>query len=106
MQILRIFEEISQPRNCSQDEDKATKLSRAAKADVRLSELMNQQQQRIDRCYMNMLRKMTRNGFRRVEGTFKFALSNGELLQICGTTSATDYIAQQQKNYRLRQMSC
>ena len=46
-----------------------------------------------------MLRKMVRKGYRRIEGTYRYAISNEQLLQICGATCVGDYIAKQQKKF-------
>ena len=61
--------------------------------------LTSVQLQRIISCYMGMLRKMVRQGYRRVEGTYRLAISNSRLLQICGATCVGEYIAKQQKKY-------
>ena len=55
--------------------------------------------QRITSCYMGMLRKMVRKGYRRIEGTYRYVISNETLIQICGTTCVGDFIAKQQKKY-------
>ena len=57
------------------------------------------QLQRIVSCYMGMLRKMVRKGYRRIDGTFRYAISNVQLLRTCGTSCISDFIATQQKKY-------
>ena len=55
--------------------------------------------QRIKSCYTTMLRRMLRNGYRRVEGTFRYVLTNEQILKICGTICVGGFIANQQKKY-------
>lgn len=57
------------------------------------------QLQRIKASYMGMLRKMTRNGYRRIAGTYRYALNKEAILKICGTTCVGNFIARQQKKY-------
>ena len=57
------------------------------------------QLQRIKSCYTTMLRKMLRNGYRRVEGTFRYVLTNEQIFKICGTSCVGGFIANQQKKY-------
>ena len=61
--------------------------------------LTSNQMRRIKTVYMGMLRKMVRNGYRRVEGTYRFAFTNEHILRICGTTCVGQFIASQQKKY-------
>lgn len=61
--------------------------------------LTARQTQRIKSTYMGMLRKMVRHGYRRVEGTYRFAFTNDHILKICGTTCVGEFIALQQKRY-------
>lgn len=58
-----------------------------------------QTQQRVNSAYMGMLRKMVRQGYKRVPGTYRFYLSNADLLNICGTQDPMQYIARQQKKF-------
>ena len=61
--------------------------------------LKTTQLQRIVSCYMGMLRKMVRKGYRRIDGTYRYAISNEQLLRICGTSCISSFIAKQQKKY-------
>lgn len=61
--------------------------------------LTEQQMQRINTCYVGMLRKITRNGYRREEGTQRFILSNNDLVSLCGTQDLKSFVARQQKKY-------
>ena len=46
-----------------------------------------------------MLRKMLRNGYRRVEGTFTYVLTNEQILKNCEIVCVGGFIANQQKKY-------
>ena len=48
---------------------------------------------------MGMLRKMVRNGYRRIESTYRYVLNKEAILKICGTTCVGAFIARQQKKY-------
>ena len=54
---------------------------------------------RINSSYLSMLRKMVKGGYRRVDGTFRFVLSNRDLLRKCQTESIQDFISRQQRNF-------
>ena len=57
------------------------------------------QLQRIKSSYMGMLRKMVRNGYQRIEGSYRFAFTNSHILKICGTTCVAEFIRLQQQSY-------
>ena len=64
---------------------------------------INQQQMnRIDTAYMNMLRKMINNGYKRnnvLESDFRYVLSNNDILTICKTENILEYVRRQQMKY-------
>ena len=61
--------------------------------------LTQAQVDRINSAYCSMLRKMVKGGYRRVDGTFRFVLSNSDLLKKCRTESIQDFISRQQRNF-------
>ena len=54
---------------------------------------------RVSSSYCSLLRKMVKGGYRKVVGTFRFVLSNNDLLRKCRTESIPDYISRQQRNF-------
>ena len=61
--------------------------------------LTENQLRRIKSSYMGMLRKMVRNGYQRIEGSYRFAFTNKHILRICGTTCVAEFIRSQQQSY-------
>ena len=53
---------------------------------------------RISSSYCSLLRKMVKGGYRKVDVTFRFVLSNSDLLKKCQTESIRYYISRQQRN--------
>ena len=61
--------------------------------------LTKAQLQHVNSSYMSMIRKMVRGGYRRKENSYKYVLSNKELLEKCDIESLDVFIARQQRNY-------
>ena len=61
--------------------------------------LTKKQLQHISASYMSMIRKMVRGGYRRKQNSYKYMLTNEDLLRKCDTESLETYIARQQRNY-------
>ena len=61
--------------------------------------LTQRQKKHINASYIAMLRKMVRGGYRRVPETYKFELSNAEILRRCKTESLSNYVARQQLKF-------
>ena len=53
----------------------------------------------INASYMLMLRKMVKGGYRRQAGTYRFVLTNRDLLEKCQTEDIHDFVARQQRNF-------
>ena len=53
----------------------------------------------INATYMSMLRKMVKGGYRRQSGTYRFVLSNRDLLKKCQTEDIHDFVSRQQRNF-------
>ena len=61
--------------------------------------LSQEQANHINAAYMSMLRKMVNGGYRRQTGTYRFVLSNRNLLEKCKTEDIHDFVFRQQRNY-------
>jgi hypothetical protein len=48
---------------------------------------------------MPMLRKMVKGGYRQQAGTYRFVLSNRDLLEKCRTEDIHDFVSRQQRNF-------
>ena len=56
---------------------------------------------KLDTTYRNLLRRMVRGGFRRVDGIadFRYKINNEKLHAICHTNDVSEFIRRQQRNY-------
>ena len=61
--------------------------------------MTKEQMERINSTYMSMIRKMVRNGFRRIDGTWRYLITNDRLLQMGKTEDLKSFAARQQKQY-------
>ena len=64
--------------------------------------LNQRQQQRIQSCYIVMLRKMIRRGFERRDresGDFAYVITNDDVLRICETQDVLLHVEKQQSKY-------
>ena len=57
------------------------------------------QMQRLTSCYCSMIRKMIKGGYRREKDSWRFALSNEDLLKIAKSEGIAEYVKRQQRNY-------
>ena len=57
------------------------------------------QQDKINSTYTLMLRKMIRNGFRRINDQWSFALTNADILRMCKSETVEDFVSRQQLKY-------
>ena len=58
------------------------------------------QQQKINACYLGMLRKMMgKCGYKRREGEWAFVYTNEDVKRICSTISITDFVRLQQRKF-------
>ena len=53
----------------------------------------------MNAAYMGMIRKMVRGGHRRVPDTYRYVLSNTQLLRICNTDDVCQFLARQQRSF-------
>lgn len=56
------------------------------------------QMNRINSCYVGMLRKLVRNGSKREED-YRYLITNDQILQICQTEDIPTFVAKQQASY-------
>ena len=61
--------------------------------------MTKEQLERITSTYNSMIRKMVRKGFRRIDGTWRYAITNDRLLLIGKTEDLRSYVARQQRQY-------
>ena len=54
---------------------------------------------RMNAAYMTLLRKMVRGGYRRVPDTYRYELSNKDLLHMCQTEDIHQFAARQQNKF-------
>ena len=61
--------------------------------------LTTPQMKNIDSCYVSMLRKMVRGGYKRKEGEWAYKITNEQLIKMCKTESVSDFVKRQRKRY-------
>ena len=61
--------------------------------------LTKAQSNHINATYMTLIRKMVRGGYRRVPNTYRYELSNKDLLRMCHTEDIHQFAARQQKKF-------
>ena len=61
--------------------------------------LTTAQMKHIDSCYVSMLRKMVRGGYKRKEGEWAYKITNEQLIKMCKTESVSDFVKRQRKRY-------
>ena len=57
------------------------------------------QSNKLRSIYCGYLRKMTKGGYRRKEGSWSYVFTNENLLKMCGTADINEFIQKQQKKY-------